>query len=84
MDGPLPCHAGEWNTMKEGLSRNTRASSAANPKALVGISESKPVPLKDISVERDSRILIGNKEVERILGGGIVPGSMILLGGSQA
>lgn len=72
---------GEWNTMKEGLSRNTRASSAANPKALVGISESKPVPLKDISVERDSRILIGNKEVERILGGGIVPGSMILLGG---
>ena len=72
---------GEWNTMKEGLSRNSKPSSAVPSRALVGLSDSKPVPLKDISVDKDKRILIGNPEVERILGGGIVPGSMILLGG---
>lgn len=72
---------GEWNTMKEGPSRNSKPSSAAPSRALVGLSDSKPVPLKDISVDKDKRILIGNPEVERILGGGIVPGSMILLGG---
>ena len=74
---------GEWNTMKEGLPRDGRSSTAvpSRDRSLIGISESRPTALKDISVDQDSRILIGNKEVERILGGGIVPGSMILLGG---
>ena len=72
---------GEWNTMKEGLSRDSKSSPAAPSRALVGLSDSRPVPLKDIPLDQDHRILIGNKEVERILGGGIVPGSMILLGG---
>ena len=74
---------GEWNTMKEGLPRDSRTSSAApsRDRSLIGLSEARPTALKDISVDQDSRILIGNKEVERILGGGIVPGSMILLGG---
>lgn len=48
---------------------------------MTGLTEALPVMLKDIPVSEDSRILIGNREVERILGGGIVPGSMILLGG---
>ena len=61
---------GEWNTMKEGLPRDSRTSSAApsRDRSLIGLSEARPTALKDISVDQDSRILIGNKEVERILG----------------
>ena len=70
---------GEWNTMKEGLSREKSASS--RDKSLVNVSEPVPLSLKEISVTEDSRISVGSPEVERILGGGIVPGSMILLGG---
>ena len=72
---------GEWNTFKEAPATDGKGSGKRPSRALVGLAESNPVPLKDISVERDSRILIGNKEGERSLGGGIVPGSMILLGG---
>ena len=70
---------GEWNTMKEGLSREKSVSS--RDKSLVNVSEPVPLSLKEISVTEDSRISVGSPEVERILGGGIVPGSMILLGG---
>ena len=70
---------GEWNTMKEGLSREKSVSS--RDKSLVNVSEPVPLSLKEIPVTEDSRISVGSPEVERILGGGIVPGSMILLGG---
>lgn len=69
---------GEWNTIKEGPSKDRSASRGTG---MTGLTETLPVMLKDIPVSEDSRILIGNREVERILGGGIVPGSMILLGG---
>ena len=69
---------GEWNTIKEAPSRDRTSSRA---RMLTGTSGSVPVPLNEISLAEDSRIPVGNKEVDRILGGGIVPGSMILLGG---
>lgn len=69
---------GEWNTIKE--APRERASSSRD-RSLVGLSSPQPVSLKEIPVSEDSRILVGNREVERVLGGGIVPGSMILLGG---
>lgn len=69
---------GEWNTIKEAPSRDRTSS---RDRMLTGTSGSVPVSLNDISLAEDSRIPVGNKEVDRILGGGIVPGSMILLGG---
>ena len=69
---------GEWNTIKEAPSRDRTSS---RDRMLTGTSGSVPVPLNEISLAEDSRIPVGNKEVDRILGGGIVPGSMILLGG---
>ena len=69
---------GEWNTIKEAPRERT---SSSRDRSLVGLSSPKPVSLKEIPVSEDSRILVGNREVERVLGGGIVPGSMILLGG---
>ncbi len=42
---------------------------------------SEPVSICDISVKRDSRISTGISEFDRVLGGGIVPGSLVLLAG---
>jgi DNA repair protein RadA/Sms len=40
------------------------------------------VPLRDVSSERGDRLLTGIGEFDRVLGGGFVPGSLVLLGGS--
>src|SRR5438309_6669253 len=40
-----------------------------------------PRPLKDISMERDDRVRTGIGELERVLGGGVVRGSLVLIGG---
>jgi predicted ATP-dependent serine protease len=42
----------------------------------------KPVPLRSISTDRSRRLLSGIGEFDRVLGGGLVPGSLVLLGGS--
>jgi len=40
-----------------------------------------PRPLKDISMERDDRVRTGIDELDRVLGGGVVRGSLVLIGG---
>ena len=72
---------GEWNTMVEEVISKDTSSSASRNRLLVESSNSKPVKLREISLTEENRIKIGNTEVERILGGGIVEGSMILIGG---
>lgn len=47
----------------------------------MGGGENKPVILKDISLDEEDRIRIGMDELDRVLGGGIVPGSLTLVGG---
>lgn len=42
---------------------------------------SHPVSLKEISTEEKERTLTGIKELDRVLGGGIVQGSLVLVGG---
>ncbi|MEA2382189.1 MAG: hypothetical protein QOH72_2160 [Solirubrobacteraceae bacterium] len=42
----------------------------------------RPVPLRDVAVERTPRLHTGIGELDRVLGGGLVPGSLVLLGGS--
>lgn len=41
----------------------------------------KPLPLNQVKVEKKPRLITGYGELDRVLGGGIVPGSVILLGG---
>lgn len=68
---------GEWNTMVEKtLDTGVRRASASRVGAV-----HKPRQLKDISSSQESRISLGNSEVDRILGGGMVPGSLVLIGG---
>src|SRR5881296_3221008 len=43
--------------------------------------EGRPRPLRDISMERDDRVRTGIGELDRVLGGGVVQGSLVLIGG---
>ena len=41
----------------------------------------KPVPIDSIELEQDDRLLTGIGEFDRVLGGGLVPGTLVLIGG---
>ncbi|MCK5581639.1 MAG: DNA repair protein RadA [Candidatus Omnitrophica bacterium] len=45
------------------------------------VLKDKPVLLKDVSSQEEKRLAVGIPEFDRVLGGGIVPGSVVLLGG---
>jgi len=65
----------EWNTyVEEIIVKKTPASHFS------GLS-SKPKPLSDVSTQKTVRIQTNINEFDRLLGGGLVPGSLILLGG---
>ncbi|HTD48550.1 MAG TPA: AAA family ATPase, partial [bacterium] len=40
-----------------------------------------PTPIGEVTLEREPRLAVGLGEVDRVLGGGLVPGSLVLLGG---
>ncbi len=73
------CRAcGEWNSLVETVVR-AKASSAATTR--IGQNGAQPVPLRDIGEAAVPRLPTSIAELDRVLGGGIVPGSLILLGG---
>lgn len=71
----------EWNTFVEELtvtaSKNTSAKSGLGSE----LGKSEPVQLSSIEIQEDDRVLTQIEELDRVLGGGIVPGSMVLVGG---
>ncbi len=67
----------EWNTFVEEPSA-PKTVGAKRPSSAV---RSRPVKLADVSFEENERTLTGMAEVDRVLGGGIVRGSMVLIGG---
>lgn len=75
---------GEWNTMVEEPKAVSagKASAPSRSRAYVSTEkDARPQPLSEISMSEESRFSIGIEEVDRILGGGMVRGSMILIGG---
>jgi len=68
---------GEWNTMVEQPRETRKPASGSAPAG----ERRRPVQLRDISAAGEARISLHNGEVDRILGGGIVPGSLVLIGG---
>ncbi len=73
---------GEWNTMVEELiAKESSTNNTSRNRSLLLGNMPRPLKLSEISMEEEDRILIGNLEVERLLGGGLVKGSIILLGG---
>jgi len=74
----------EWNTLvEEPVSKNKTAKGIASnlTKTLKSDSGATPVNLKDISLQEKDRISTSIGELDRVLGGGIVPGSLVLVGG---
>ena len=69
---------GAWNTMNE---ETVQETPKGWNKSVVMLTASKPKPLKEISTSEDARISTGMGELNRVLGGGIVPGSLVLSGG---
>jgi len=69
---------GEWNTYNEEIiskdNKKRESSVFDTPKA-------KPILLQDIETNEDPRINLYDEELNRVLGGGLVPGSLVLLGG---
>ena len=66
---------GAWNTLVE----ETIEKSAVKTRAKV--SDVKPTKLIDVTASNEARISTKLEEFDRVLGGGIVPGSMVLVGG---
>ena len=76
---------GAWNTMTEDVvAEPTKSSSrAAAPVRVTGQTSLTPQKLKNISTtEEKSRIVTGISELDRVLGGGGVAGSLVLVGGA--
>ncbi len=70
---------GEWNTMVEETVVTGKKSSVRG-ESVPGAAR-KPVRLPDIDSSAENRVSLGNDEVDRILGGGLVQGSLVLIGG---
>jgi DNA repair protein RadA/Sms len=68
---------GEWNTMIEELV----AMPASSEKSTTQSSTSKPQRLDTVSSDAEERWPLSMSEFSRVLGGGIVPGSIVLIGG---
>src|SRR5260221_13890398 len=64
---------GQWNTLVEGIAERT-ARGAQAPGAQVRL-------LNEVKAEDAPRVPSGIEEMDRVLGGGVVPGSVILIGG---
>ena len=69
---------GEWNTFTEEIIAKGNNSSAATT---AGIPSAPPQRVSEIERSTHKRLDLHNAEVNRVLGGGLVPGSLILLGG---
>ena len=75
---------GQWNTYKEIKVADTKKKVIATSAAASAgrqLRENKVLRLKDISAHDDPRIDMHDDELNRVLGGGLVPGSIVLLGG---
>ena len=76
---------GQWNTFQEikvaAASSPSRGRQEAASVAGRALRTSRPVRLREIADQDERRISMRDGELDRVLGGGLVPGSIVLLGG---
>lgn len=68
---------GEWNTMIEEIIDSPDLSGGV----IIGGGSTGPLPITDVESGEGKRLSSGISEFDRVLGGGIVPGSLVLIGG---
>lgn len=75
------CNAcNEWNTIVEEVIEKN-AKEEINWRENTDTSANKPTKLKDVVLSENFRLDTGDSELNRVLGGGITPGSIVLMGG---
>ena len=78
-------NCGQWNTMKEirvaGGQSTFHNSKSSRLSPLTSHPSNKPMSLGEIEADAEVRIDMGDGELNRVLGGGLVQGSLVLLGG---
>ncbi len=65
----------QWNTMVEEVQKSNKYKKQSY------LSKTKPVQLHEVEVTEEDRVFTGIHELDRVLGGGIVKGSLVLVGG---
>jgi len=68
---------GEWNSLVE----ERAVTKKGNQRNAFSVREVTAVPFTEIESQDDVRVLTGLTEFDRVLGGGIVPGTLVLIGG---
>src|SRR5690348_9150099 len=68
---------GEWNTLVE-----SRTEPAPGGRERRRVAAPRAVPLREVKAPAIPRLETGVDELDRVLGGGLVPGSLVLLGGA--
>ena len=71
---------GEWNTFQEVKVGKQKPTDLVRDEFSLAL-KSSPISMSKIETEEEPRINMGDGELNRVLGGGLVPGSMTLLGG---
>lgn len=75
-------NCGEWNTyVEEVVAKETPAAKRPVPSGLSERGQARPVLLRDITAEKEDRLDMKDQELNRVLGGGLVKGSLVLIGG---
>lgn len=74
---------GEWDTFEEEITESAPAKKSLATKSAepARVENVRPVTLKEVKITADARFTSGISELDRVLGGGIVEGSLVLVGG---
>ena len=68
---------GEWQSFVEEI----KTAPTQGSRRMLTSSQTKPVPMDAIALDPEERLLTGIREFDRVLGGGLVSGSLVLIGG---
>ncbi|CAM2779177.1 DNA repair protein RadA [Fructilactobacillus fructivorans] len=74
-------NCGEWNTMVEQTVQKTDPKKANVSRVSLSGNKSRPQLIGQVNAESAPRVQVDSNELNRVLGGGIVPGSLVLIGG---
>jgi DNA repair protein RadA/Sms len=69
---------GQWNTFVEEVVTKEKSSSGYQSSKK---TSNKPIAIQEVESTKEARIKVQDRELSRVLGGGIVPGSLVLIGG---
>lgn len=70
-----------WNSFLEEAEETTAGKNSSRSQSDIADQGSEPISILDIDAERDPRLVSGMVEFDRVTGGGLVPGSLLLIGG---